>query len=608
MDKQKALAKLVLDLQAFLQVLDSENLSYIAQAQKKSISELLSTLQDKDFPADDAEYMIMNCPSGDRPDPRQTSFIEVHSTEEPLSLISTERMQTRSSPTLPPAPTSGLDAEDCYEEAEPYPASNSTGKADSESSHYESYGDEEEEEEEFGKDKAHYIHLSSSQPFLRPAPESRICGYLWRKKWLGQWIRQLCIIKHNSLLCFKSAKDLHPLLDLNLKGCSVVYKYKQNKKMPHELKLVTGAETVVLGFQNSMQATEWRKIIDEVSGSYYEPQSQSSSSILKSDMLELSRSSSALHSDSDEEHTSSLPSAISSLDIKDKERAASLNVLMHFQWQSLWCRVEDGCLKMSRDEESVDSPQYKVQLRGSEIRPGPDTAHAYRISISKHGDHVAVLEVKCADDKEKWVQLLQDGSSSGTEPLHQHTNHDSLCGLKSPSFHSSNMYMDNPFQQMCRTIHSQPIYSNSSILEHMFQKPCTDGNGEVVSLKGSSNYSNTEIFSSHSMRECRTERCVQKLELTGKRWTHLGTGSELNLMSVGSKPAKQNSFRQSLALCTERAQGGFLNLRRTASAKITLKKAPSALFFDQGKVFKNRKVRTYSAPALALICVTPFKV
>lgn len=45
------LAKLIWDLQSFLSVLDSEkNLSYIAQAQKKSISELLSKLQTNDTP------------------------------------------------------------------------------------------------------------------------------------------------------------------------------------------------------------------------------------------------------------------------------------------------------------------------------------------------------------------------------------------------------------------------------------------------------------------------------------------------------------------------------------------------------------------------------
>ncbi len=50
------------------------------------------------------------------------------------------------------------------------------------------------------------------------------------------------------------------------------------------------------------------------------------------------------------------------------------------------------------------------------------------------------------------------------------------------------------------------------------------------------------------------ERGVQKLDLIGKRRVQLRAGSEVNLVSVGTKPAKQNSFRRSLAFCTERAQ------------------------------------------------------
>ncbi|KAI4877788.1 hypothetical protein NFI96_022555 [Prochilodus magdalenae] len=383
-------------------------------------------------------------------------------------------------PAVPPHPPEGLeDDEDCYEEAEPFvPASQSTDKLDSDSSHYESYG-EDEEEEDFVKDRAHYIQWSASQPCLRPVPESRICGYLWRKKWLGQWTRQLFIIKHSSLLvrtrcsstgaglymhlgilrpaglihpmqlehphtvpadgavgveveghqafwtcddtpfilvlttvpphtdslgvstktkaglCFKCAKDLHPLLEINLRGCQVVYKSKHSKKMQHELKVVSGSDTLIMGFQSCSQAEEWRKIIEELSGSsYYEPESSSSLSILKSERLESCRSSTVLHTDSDEETLSGLPSAVSSIEIsKDKDRAGYLNVLMNCQWQSLWCKVEDGVLKMFRDEVCEDTPQYTVQLRGSEVRPGPDTAHAYRITILQHGDQVAVLEV-----------------------------------------------------------------------------------------------------------------------------------------------------------------------------------------------------------------------
>ncbi|XP_067270739.1 actin filament-associated protein 1-like 2 [Pseudorasbora parva] len=133
MDKQKVLARLVSDLQAFLLVLDSENLSYIAQAQKKSISELLYKLQDnKDTPAEDAEYMIMNCPSGGPSDLRESTTAEAHLKEEPLSVISTEQLQQGSRSSAVPQHTPCLEEEDCYEEAEPFdPASQIPGQCDS---------------------------------------------------------------------------------------------------------------------------------------------------------------------------------------------------------------------------------------------------------------------------------------------------------------------------------------------------------------------------------------------------------------------------------------------------------------------------------------------
>jgi len=127
------------------------------------------------------------------------------------------------------------------------------------------------------------------------------------------------------------------------------------------------------------------------------------------------------------------------------------------------------------------------------------------------------LQANCADDKEQWVQLLQDGISTVAGSTYIHTSHESLrythtltcclsaalipyepsmnqhththtltkvltfiphplsillfplllSGLKSRKFPTSNMYMDDPFQQLCGGMHSQPIYSNSSILEHM---------------------------------------------------------------------------------------------------------------------------------------------
>ncbi len=43
--------------------------------------------------------------------------------------------------------------------------------------------------------------------------------------------------------------------------------------------------------------------------------------------------------------------------------AGFLNVLMNCQWQSLWCRVEEGVLKMYRDEASEETPQYTVSAQ-----------------------------------------------------------------------------------------------------------------------------------------------------------------------------------------------------------------------------------------------------
>uniref|UniRef100_A0A3P9PV65 Si:dkey-220o5.5 n=1 Tax=Poecilia reticulata TaxID=8081 RepID=A0A3P9PV65_POERE len=208
---------------------------------------------------------------------------------------------------------------------------------ESESSHYESYGEEEDDEDEGGglvKDRAHYIQWSSSQISLRPTPESRLCGYLWRRKWLGQWSKQLFIIKNDMLLCYKFARDLLPQLELNLHGCQIVYKSKSSAKIQHQLKLVPlGSESLVLGYSSFQQADEWRK----------------------------------------------------------------LNVLMNCQWQSLLCQVEDGVLNMfgeemekDEEEEVKRSPQYTVQLRGCEVRDDPD--RCYRITLSMLGDQVAVLE------------------------------------------------------------------------------------------------------------------------------------------------------------------------------------------------------------------------
>ncbi|XP_070760697.1 actin filament-associated protein 1-like 2 isoform X2 [Enoplosus armatus] len=602
MDKQKVLAKLVWDLQSFLSVLDSENLSYIAQAQKKSISELLSKLQTNDTPVEDAEYMIMSCPSSSPSNElTDTPGTGVGSYELVLKQDSPVRLSNKG-PVVPPLPPGGLggddddddDDEDTYEEAEPYVADTTTSnteKGESDSSHYESYGEEDDDDEEPVKDRAHYIQWSASQPCLRPAPESRLCGYLWRRKWLGQWTKQLFFIRNDMLLCYKCAQDLLPQLELNLRGCQLVYKSKSNRKIQHQLKLVLlGSETLVLGYSSFQQADEWKRVIEEVSVGG-EVETQSLLSLIRSDQL-LSCRSSTVQTDSEEER----PSARCSLN-RDK---GLLSVLMNCQWQSLLCQVEAGLLNMFGEEEEEEeeggevkrerSPQYTVQLRGCEVRGGPDTDHSYRITLSMLGDQVAVLEVSSSDEKERWLKQLQDGAANHSRhdnSTQEHTG-GALSGLQTRRFPTSNTYMDDPFHLSGRG-RDQPIYSNTSVLEHMLHSSQDSVRCSSLSSRDSVTYSNA-VFTSHNRKSVEVERGVQKLELTGKRKVQLRAGSESNLASAG-KQNKRTSFRQSLAVCTERAQAGFLNplLRRTASAKNSLRRAPSALFIEHGKVFQRRK-------------------
>ncbi|XP_060895110.1 actin filament-associated protein 1-like 2 [Labrus mixtus] len=592
MDKQKVLAKLIWDLQSFLSVLDSENLSYIAQAQKKSISELLSKLQTNDTPVEDAEYMIMSCPSSS-PSNELTDTEGVGSSELDSPVWLRNSIQGPVVPPLPPGGLGGDDDEDTYEEAAPYVADTTTSnteKAESDSSHYESYGEEDDDDEEPVKDRAHYLQWSASQPCLRPIPESRLCGYLWKRKWLGQWTKQLFIIRNDVLLCYKCAQDLLPQMELSLRGCQLAYKSKSNRKIQHQLKLVLlGSESLVLGYSSFQQADEWKRVMEEVSVGC-EAKSQSCSSLNKSDQMLSCRSSTVL-SDSEEEK----PSAHCSLNTNK----GFLSVLMNCQWQSLRCQVEAGLLNMFGQEEedeeeggelkSKRSPQYTVQLRGCEVKPGPDTDHSYRITLSMLDDQVAVLEVSSLEEKERWLKLLQDGAAN-------HSHHDnnpkeytggSLSGLQIRRFPASNTYMDDPFR-LSGEGRGQPIYSNTSILEHMMSSSQDSVHCSSLSSRDSMTYSNT-IFTTQSRKSADFERAVQKLELTGKRSVQLRAGSETNLASVGKQ--NKRTFRQSLAVCTERAQAGFLNplLRRTASAKNSLKRAPSALFIEHGKVFQRRK-------------------
>uniref|UniRef100_A0A8C6T8R0 PH domain-containing protein n=1 Tax=Neogobius melanostomus TaxID=47308 RepID=A0A8C6T8R0_9GOBI len=560
MDKQKVLTRLVWDLDSFLSLLDSENLSYIAQAQKKSLSELLtalhSTATTTTTTVEDAEYMVMSCPSTS---PTEPTDAPPHPPPDVTWSVS------KPDPTQPEISVSPEEGEDTYEEAAPYvaqPAGNTTEKAESDSSHYESYGDEDDNEEEAGFEGGarlvmdrRFVQWSASQPCLRPAPESRLCGYLWRRKWLGQWTKQLFTVRNHWLLCYKCSRDPVPQLELDLRGCLLVSKSKPQRRIPHTLRLVLpGSESLVLGFSDHQQALEWRTVMEELSSGDSEAHS---ASVIRTEPL--SCRSSAVQTDSDDDR-SSAPQ-------RPHLDKGFLNVLMNCQWQSLRCAVEGGVLNMfaHRDPDQNPSPQYTVPLSGCQVSSGPDTAHSYRITLSTLTDQLAVLEVNSAEEKQRWIKLLQDSANQRQESAPPETT-PPLSGLQTRRFPALNTY------------ETQPLYSNSSVLQHTLHRP-NDSSAE------------SGVDSSFNSKRGAEARSVQRLELAGK--THGSNGVQLRAASERDLTSKhkRSSFRQSLAVCSERAQASFLTplLRRTASAKLSLKRAPSVPSIESGRVSHRKR-------------------
>ncbi|XP_065253734.1 actin filament-associated protein 1-like 1 [Emys orbicularis] len=690
------LDKLLLDLESFLLILDRENLSYIAQAKKKSIAELLSRFQSP--PSEDAEYMIMRCisPSSGSSafqtladlSPRQAAILSPDPMGRGECDLPAANGQCSSGGTnplgiLPHLPS--LPAEDSYEEAEPINPKghmSPAGGGDTDSSHYESYG----EDEDCVKDRAHYIQWPPAAGTAEaPArPEAQLCGFLWRKRWLGQWAKQLFIVREHALLCYKCAKDLQPVLELDLRGCRVAYKAKRSKKMQHVLKITgAAAETLVMGFQSRQQAEDWRKVIEEVSSSPLSRPSAHSSPVLPSS--EQGRNSpqvrgSQLGSDSDEENSPVSPAAAGCIPTGEPKKGGFLDVLLNGQWQKLWCRVEQGTLRMFRDPSCTESPEYAVPLAGSNVTPGADVGRRHHIHISQQGREVAILQTHSDEERDVWLKILQ--VEKGAEPASVYEtsvpgdgpSSAPVGGLLLRRFPTPNTYMDDPFGQLPPATHPSPVYSNSDILHQLQQSldraaqdqtqrlPCalpdnafsnpqsraSEETGEGGSLSqrsrdmaapGTDSVSDRsrawphlaappaspgkspneqwvevapELKSRDFFQSQRTlmqperkgapdsldfligkrafpklEEKVGQLERACRMKTRLKAGSEMNLLAIGK------SLKGHIATATSSAgsEGSFLTplLKRTTSTKSALRRAPSVVIIEKGKVLQKRK-------------------
>ncbi|KAM7047811.1 actin filament-associated protein 1-like 2 isoform 3-T3 [Acridotheres tristis] len=451
MEKYKALEQLLTELEDFLRILDKENLSSTAVVKKSFLSDLLKVYTKSS--GGDEEYIYMNKVTVHKQQGDQEKQDKVLDQKDSLtngdSGLHLSPPQ-KSLPDLPPPkiletkqpPIPKIESpEGYYEEAEPYDISVNDGEAVSSS--YESY-----DEEESSKGKSATHQWPSPEATIELMKDARICAFLWRKKWLGQWAKQLCVIKDTRLLCYKSSKDHNPQLDVNLLGCTVIHKEKQVKKKEHKLKIIpTNADVIVLGLQSKDQAEQWLRVIQETSGLLCEGGSEGNQYIPDSQRLSYpkvevserysaaseSGSSTDGHTDTAEtkdvkkKGTTGLKLSnlmnlgrkkSSSMDSPERslETSSYLNVLVNSQWKSRWCQIKDGHLHFYQDKNRSKLAQQPLSLAGCEIIPEPSPDHLYSFRILHNGEERVVLEAKSSEEMGHWLGLLLSESGSKTDP------------------------------------------------------------------------------------------------------------------------------------------------------------------------------------------------
>ncbi|KAM7073177.1 actin filament-associated protein 1-like 2 isoform 5-T5 [Molossus nigricans] len=447
-----SLEQLLTELEDFLKVLDQENLSSSAVEKKSGLAELLR-LYIKSSSSDE-EYIYMNKVTVDK---QQHAESQDKAPEEQNPLANGELRQLSTAPqkSLPDLPPPKIiperkrlsvpkveSPEGYYEEAEPYDTSlNEDGEAVSSS--YESY-----DEDENSKGKAAPYQWPSPEASIELMRDTRICAFLWRKKWLGQWAKQLCVIKDTRLLCYKSSKDHSPQLDVNLLGSSVVHKEKQVRKKEHKLKITPmNADVIVLGLQSKDQAEQWLRVIQEVSGLPSEGASEGNQctpdaqrlNCQKADLSEKHQSASEYGSSADGH-----PEVPETKDVKKKcsaglklsnlmnlgrkkstsmeppdrslETSSYLSVLVNSQWKSRWCSVRDSHLHFYQDRNRTKVAQQPLSLVGCEVVPDPSPDHLYSFRILHNGEELAKLEAKSSEEMGHWLGLLLSESGSKTDP------------------------------------------------------------------------------------------------------------------------------------------------------------------------------------------------
>uniref|UniRef100_A0A6I8R3Y5 Actin filament-associated protein 1-like 2 n=3 Tax=Xenopus tropicalis TaxID=8364 RepID=A0A6I8R3Y5_XENTR len=452
------LGQLLAELEDFLFILDKENLSSTAVLKKSSLSELLQGYIRSNSSCDE-EYIYMNKVLETDKKEAQGKQGKAEVLDPPANEALTNGTAgqylvppQKSLPDLPPPkiitdklPGCKCDSpEGYYEEAEPYNASfNDDGEAVSSS--YESY---DEDEGHKGKGPTQQHQWPSTEASIELMKDSLICAFLWRKKWLGQWAKQLCVVKDSRLLCYKTSKDHNAQLDVSLIGCGVLYKEKQVRRKEHKLKITpTGADVIVLGMQSREQAEQWLKVIQDISGLQTDPVGDSSP-IATDGQRQIhckvegtDRHSAASESGSSTDGHPETPEVkevkkkvssglklsnlmnlgrkkSTSLESPEKalETSNYLNVLINSQWKSRYCCVRDGQLHFYQDRNKTKAAAQPVSLIGCDVIPQPTQDHLYSFRILQNGEELATLEAKSSEDMGHWLGLLLLESGSRTDP------------------------------------------------------------------------------------------------------------------------------------------------------------------------------------------------
>ncbi|KAG8431154.1 hypothetical protein GDO86_019351 [Hymenochirus boettgeri] len=522
--------RLLTELEDFLSILDKENLSSSAILKKSTLSEILQ-MYIKTSSSCDEEYIYMNkVVNSDAPGKR--GIAEMSSDLPAKETLTNGTMgpgqhlapPQKSLPDLPPLkqnperiPVCKYDStERYYEEAEPFdPSVNDDGDA---STSYESY---DEEETNKGKPEAQQHQWPSTEASIELMKDALICAFLWRKKWLGQWAKQLCIIKDNRLLCYKTSKDHSPHLDVSLIGCSVSYKEKHDRRKEHKLKILpNNADVIVLGMQSKDQAEQWLKVINDISG--FQADQTCDGSLTSADgqrfiqtKLEGTDRYSAASESGSSTDGHSEPSEVKEVKKKgssgirlsnliklgrnkstcmespDKtlETSNYLNVLINSQWKSRYCCVKEGQLHFYQDRNKTKSASQPLCLAGCEIFPQPCPDRLYSIRILHHEKELATLEAKSSEDMGHWLGLLLSESGSKTDPedfAYDYVDSDRVSCIVSAAKNSyflmqrkysePNTYIDTPRGGRYQL---DDVYDDVDVSDIPEEEPSSEGTGHA---------------------------------------------------------------------------------------------------------------------------------